>query len=664
MTIPLFTYREALNTLRGVCDGAHEKDYRGFNAVDSPIADSLASFSVWSAKQQNYVVNMLRKYSMQLFDHGIDYYALTKELTKEEKLKAFEEARKIVELKPERPILDYKDNVFTLKIPFEFKDLAKEIDKHYWDNEKKVWCYHTNSRGVIDGLYNLITAHKELNILVKPAASDYIDAYYKDKAQFDGAVKQVISIKENGVPDIPVPLKTKPYDHQKRAYMIGMTLNSAAFLMEMGTGKTLSAVAVAGKRFLDNEVNRLLVIAPLSVIHVWKKEFEIHADFPNNVIVLDNTQMVKKKDKIGECNKPGVLNVLAVSYESAWRMSDELLAWKPDMVILDESQKIKNKKTRRSEFIHELGDEVKYKLILSGTPVTQSPVDLYSQYRFLNKNIFGSNFYSFRNMYCKMGGFEHKQIVGFKNLEDLIQKAHSIAYRVTKEEALDLPEFTDEILYCDLKESAKAYKEMDKEMKVMLENGNCTAPILLAQMTRLSQIAGGFLPIINKDGKIIVQRVGAEKLELLRSVVEDFPRHKKLVIFCRFIPEINAICAMLEEMKISYALITGDVVSKTREVIIDNFQRKEDPKVIILQSAVGGLGITLTAADTMIFFSNDFSYSNYEQQRARVHRIGQCNRITYIQLICKSTIDEMIISALKSKKNVADIIVDMKGGVL
>ena len=660
----MVTYREALNTLRGVCDGAREKDYRGFNAVDSPIADSLSSFSVWSLKQQNYVINMLRKYSMQLFDHGIDYHALTKEVTKEEKIKAFEEARKIVELKPERPILDYKDNVFTLKIPFEFKDLAKEIDKHYWDNEKKVWCYHTNSRGVIDGLYNLIAAHKELNILVKPAASDYIDAYYKDKAQFDGAVKQVISIKENSVPDIPVPLKTKPYDHQKRAYMIGMTLNSAAFLMEMGTGKTLSAVAVAGKRFLDNEVKRLLVIAPLSVIHVWKKEFEIHADFPNNVIVLDNTQMAKKKDRITECNKPDALNVLAVSYESAWRMSDELLAWKPDMVILDESQRIKNKKARRSEFVHDLGDQVRYKLILTGTPVTQSPVDLYSQYRFLNKNIFGMNFYSFRNMYCKMGGFEHKQIVGFKNLEDLIQKAHSIAYRVTKEEALDLPEFTDELLYCELKESAKAYKEMDKEMKVTLESGNCTASVLLAQMTRLSQIAGGFLPITDKDGKVTVQQVGAEKLELLRSVVEDFPRHKKLVIFCRFIPEINAICAMLEEMKISYAAITGDVVSKTREVIIDNFQKKEDPKVIILQNAVGGLGITLTAADTMIFFSNTFSYSEYSQARSRIHRIGQCNRCLYIQLISKGTIDMEIVGALRAKKNVADMIVDMTGGVI
>jgi SNF2 family DNA or RNA helicase len=307
---------------------------------------------------------------------------------------------------------------------------------------------------------------------------------------------------------------------------------------------------------------------------------------------------------------------------------------------------------------------VKYKLILTGTPVTQSPVDLYSQYRFLNRNIFGTNFYTFRNMYCVMGGFEGKQIIGFQHLDDLIEKAHSIAYRVTKEEALDLPDFTDEVMYVELKESLKAYKEMDKTMKVTLESGKCTAPILLAQMTRLSQIAGGFLPLTDKDGKETLQQVGTEKLDLLKSIVDDFPRNKKLVIFCRFIPEINAICEMLEKMKISYAVITGDVPSATRQVVNDNFQKKEDPKVIVLQIRVGGLGITLTAADTMIFFSNEFSYVDYVQARARIHRAGQKNHCVYIQLIAKGTIDEEIVSALQQKKNVADIIVDKIGGII
>lgn len=535
------TYREALYALLKVCDGAQTNDTRGFNGGDAGPARSFAQWSTWTEKQQNYVINMLRKYSNQLLDYNIDYYSLQKEPTREDKQKAFEEARKVVQIQPDHPILDYKDNVFTLKMPFEHKDLAKDAAKHYWDNDKKVWCYHVNSKGVVEGLYDLITKHKELGIVVKTPASDYIDTYFKDKAKFDGDVKQVASIKENGVPDIPVPLKTKPYDHQKRAYMIGTTLNSAAFLMEMGTGKTLAAIAVAGKRFINGEVNKLLVIAPLSILHVWKHEFEQHAQFPNNVIVLNDNQMAKKKSRINDCNKFGVLNILVVSYESAWRMEEELIGWKPEMIILDESQRIKNKKAKRSEFLHDIGDVTKYKLILTGTPVTQSPVDLYSQYRFLNKQIFGTNFYAFRNTYCNMGGFENKQIIGFRNLEDLIEKAHSIAYSVTKEEALDLPDFTDEVMYFDLKDSLKAYKEMDKEMKVTIESGECTAPILLAQMTRLSQITGGFLPITDKDKKVTIQQIGSEKLDLLKSIVEDFPRHKKLVIFCRFIPEINAI---------------------------------------------------------------------------------------------------------------------------
>jgi SNF2 family DNA or RNA helicase len=652
------TYREALNALLSVCDGAKSLDDHGFNGVDSPTARSLASFSVWSEKQQNLVVNILRKYSSQLLHNfSIDYYALTKEQTKEERVKAYEEAKKVV-IPQERPILDYKENVFTLKIPFEQKDFAKDVGPHRWDTDRKLWTYHVNSKGIIDGLYNLIKTHPELNILVKPSASNYIDTYYKDKAQFDGAVKQVVSIKESEVPDIPVPLKTKPYDHQKRAYLIGTALNSAAFLMEMGTGKTLAAIAVAGKRFMDKEVDRLLVLAPLSILHVWKQEFEQHADFPVNVVVLNDAQMVKKKHKIDVCNKPDVLNVLIVSYETSWRMPDELVAWKPQMMILDESQRIKNKKAKRSEFVHELGDEVKYKLILTGTPVTQSPVDLFSQYRFLNKNIFGMNFYHFRNKYCQMGGYMNKVIVGFQNLDDLIEKAHSIAYRVTKEEALDLPDFTDQTMYFDLKDSLKIYKDMSKTMKVLIESGKCTAPVLLAQLTRLSQITGGFLPITDKSGKETVQQIGTEKLDLLKSIIEDFPRHKKLVIFCRFIPEIDAICKILEDMKISYSAITGDVLSSTRELINDNFQKKEDPKVIVLQIRVGGLGITLTAADTMIFFSNTFSYADYEQARARIHRSGQKNHCTYIQLIANNTIDATIVSALKSKKSVADMVVD------
>jgi len=652
------TYREALIVLQGVCDHAISKDEHGFNKIDSPIATSFSGYSVWTEKQQNYVINMLRKYSSQLLhNHSIDYFALTKEQTREERQKVFEEAKKAVVPK-ECPILDYKENIFTLKIPFENKDLAKDVGPHRWDGERKLWTYHVNSKGIIDGLYNLIKSHPELDIVVKPAAVDYIDTYYKNKEQFDHAVKQVISIKENEVPDIMVPLKTKPYDHQKRAFMIGTTLNSAAFLMEMGTGKTFAAIAVAGKRFIDNEITKLLVIAPLSILHVWKQEFEQHANFPVNVVVLNDTQMTKKKKKIENCNKSKVLNVLIVSYESSWRMPDELFEWKPEMVILDESQRIKNKKAKRSEFIHELGDKVKYKLILTGTPVTQSPVDLFSQYRFLNKDIFGMSFYKFRDQYCVMGGFENKQVVGFQNLDDLIQKAHSVAYRVTKEEALDLPDFTDEVMYCELKDSAKTYNDMSKLLKVEVKEGKCDAKSLLAKLTRLSQITGGFLPITDKEGKETVQQIGHEKLDLLKSIVEDFPRNKKLVIFCRFIPEIDAICGMLDEMKISHAAITGDVLSATRELINDKFQKNEDPKIIILQSQVGGLGITLTMADTMIFFSNTFSYSDREQSKARIHRVGQKNHCTYIDLVANNTIDNKILISLKEKKNVADMVID------
>lgn len=657
------TYRDALNILLSVCDGAVELDDRGFNAVDAPLARSLSQFSVWSSKQQNLVKSILYKYKNQLRNYNISYEDLKCEITKDDLIKQHAETLK--KMSEQNPILDFKNGKFTFKISFDKKDIAKNIARHYWDNENKYWIYHAETGGVVEAMHELIINRKDLNIIVKPAARDYINNYFDKKSKFDLSVKRVEQIKESELPDIPVPLKTKPFEHQKRAYMIGTELDAAAFLMEMGTGKTLSAISVAGKRYLDGKISKLLVMAPLSILHVWRQEFEIHADFPCNIIILNDTQMAKKREKILKCDKSNVLNILVVSYESAWRMANNLMDWKPDMVILDESQRIKNKNAKRSGFVHDIGDIVKYKLILSGTPVSQSPLDLFSQYRFLNKDIYGKSFYNFRNKYCMMGGYQNKQIVGYKDLEDLISKAHSIAYRVTKEEALDLPEFVDETLYFDLKDSLKSYRDMEKEMKVVIGDGNCTVNDLLPQMIRLSQITGGFLPISDESGKIVsVQQIGSEKLDLLKTIIEDYPKHKKLVIFCRFLPEIEAIHKMITDMGITCSVITGEVKGDEREQINTAFQTNDDPKIIVLQIRVGGLGITLTRADTMIFYSNTFSYSEYEQARARIHRSGQKNNCTYIQLVANKTIDEDIVKALKEKKGVADIVVDRCGGVV
>jgi SNF2 family DNA or RNA helicase len=458
-------------------------------------------------------------------------------------------------------------------------------------------------------------------------------------------VKVVNEIKSGNFTEFEVPLKTQLFDHQKKAYAIGMSLDSAAFLMEMGTGKTLSAIAVAGKRFVDGQIKRLLVVAPLSVLHVWEKEFIKHANYPFYI----------RKQVLKDGDREGVLNVFIISYETSWRISDEIISWKPEMVIADESQKIKNTDSKRTVFLHDLGRKVRYKFILTGTPVTQSPLDVFAQYKFLNTSIFGDGVTKFKEKYAVLDHFG--AVISYKNLDDLSERALSIAYRVKKEDVLDLPPFVDEIMYCELDESKEIYDSLNNKMKLIFAKGNINHNEVLSQLQRLSQVAGGFFSE-KRNGEIIISPVGKEKLNLFESIVSEFPNDKKFVVFCRYRAEINAVSELLNRLNITNEVITGDTKMEDRNTILDRFKDDKTLRCIVLNIQVGSVGIDLTAADTMIFYSHSYSYADYEQARARIHRNGQVNKCTYIHLIAKDTIDERVLESLGEKKDVADQIVD------
>lgn len=460
-------------------------------------------------------------------------------------------------------------------------------------------------------------------------------------------VKVVNKIKNGEYGEFDVPLKVKLFDHQKKAYAIATSLDGTAFLMEMGTGKTLAAIAVAGKRFLDGKISRLLVVAPLSVLHVWENEFKKFADFPYYIQV--------QKSFNGSA-KENVLNVVIVSYETSWRISDDIIAWKPDMVIADESQKIKSFDAKRSKFLHDLADSVKYKMILTGTPITQSPIDVFSQYKFLNKSLFGDGITKFKDRYAELDDFG--KVVGYKNLDELSDKAHSIAFRVRKDEVFDLPPFVDQIMYCELNESREMYDEVRDELKRAFIKGKVNYNDALAKLQKLSQIAGGFYSEVDDYGERHITQIGTEKLNLLKGIVTDFPIDKKFVIFCRYLSEISAISQLLDEMHIKNEIITGATPMEMRKDILSKFKTNEKLRCIVLNIQVGSVGIDLTDADTMIFYSHSYSYADYEQARARIHRHGQVNKCLYISLVAKDTIDERVLESLGEKKDIAKMIVD------
>ena len=426
-----------------------------------------------------------------------------------------------------------------------------------------------------------------------------------------------------------------------------------AFLMDMGTGKTVTTIAVAGALHKKHWISNMLVVCPKSIVNVWEQEFKKFAAYPHQVTVLDGSGS-KKADTIRHTVGTG-LQVIVVNYESCWRLEEELLRWKPDMIVCDESSKIKNPQAKCSKTLHKLGKVSEYNLILTGTPITNTPLDFFSQYKFLDEGIFGASFYSFRSKYAIIGGFQNHQIVGYKHLDELVTKAHNIAYRIKIDEAVELPEFIEEIRPVKLERQAQQiYDSIDKDSFAELMNSPVTARNVLTRLLRLSQCTGGF---IRGDEDEAAQQVSTAKLDALEDIVDScIGEGKKVVVFARFVPEIDAIAAMLKKKSIEYALIKGDVKDRAKEV--EAFQTDPNVKVFIGQLQTTGMGLTLTAGTVGVYYSLDFSYANYEQSRARIRRIGQTKKGVYIHLVAQNTIDEKVMAALRQKADVAGLLVD------
>lgn len=435
-----------------------------------------------------------------------------------------------------------------------------------------------------------------------------------------------------------------------------MSLNSrgAALLMEMGTGKSLTAIAITGALSQAGRIRRVLIVAPLSILGVWEEEFQKFAAFPYALAVLSGSS-TKKLDTLRHMNGTA-LQVVVVNYESAWRLEKALIAWQPDLIIADEGHKIKTHNIAASKAMHRMGAKASYRLLLTGTVITNKAIDVFSQYKFLNPAIYGNSFYAFRNRYFDMVGYGNHTPVLKKSMEgELTEKLHSISYRATKAECLDLPETTDVIRQIELEPAAlRIYRGLVKESYAELASGEVTATNILTRLLRLSQLTGGFL---GNDETAAVEQVSAAKLSALEDILDGaMAEGKKLVIIARFIPEIKAICKLLEKRGLGYSCITGEV--KNRDEQVARFQNEPEVMAFVGQIATAGLGITLTAASTMVFYSLDYSMSNFEQTKARIHRMGQRIPCTYLYLVARGTVDEKVLAALESKADLARTLVD------
>ena len=472
------------------------------------------------------------------------------------------------------------------------------------------------------------------------------------------------------VPLTAYPVRAKLFRHQVRAANMALIQLSSkpstgfGLLFEMGCGKTLTAIAIMGALYCQHRITRVLVVAPSSVCSVWPHDLAAFAAFPYEVRVLLGEKKQRLEALHSLTDYPNTANrllVAVINYEATHRegIFEALDGYAADLIICDESQRIKNPRAAQSRAVQMLGDRAACRLILSGTPVQNSVIDLYSQYRFLDPGVFGANFYAFRNRYCQMGGYGGHEVVGFQQMDELVRKEHSIALRVTKAECLDLPGQTFVRRYVQLEPAARRlYAQIARASCAELENGeHVTASIVLTKLLRLMQLTGGF---VQADGGDRPRPAGSAKLDALADILEDYVQEagQKLVVFARFRPEIAAICQLLEQRGIRYGRIDGEVPMDQRGTIVETFQQDPGVKVFVAQIQTAGLGITLHAASAAVFYSLDFNYANYAQALARIHRIGQAQPVTYIHLLAEHTVDDQVLDALERKEDLARTIVD------
>jgi len=517
-----------------------------------------------------------------------------------------------------------------------YRESIKEVAGRRYDAEEKVWYIPLTEQNA--ALVKMLGAE---------IAGDLRDVFKADKPR-EVEVKPVQRM----------PIRAAPYRHQIAAFNFALASfdsdrRGVAILADMGTGKTVITIAVAGALHEGGRINKLLVVCPKSIVGVWEAELKKFADFEYGAVALSGDSG-KKADALRHMTGGG-LQVVIVNYESAWRLEAEIGKWKPDFIVCDESSKIKNPQAKQARALHNLGKSAKYKAILTGTPITNSPLDFFSQYKFVDDSVFGTSFYSFRARYAIIGGYGNHQIVGYKNMAELVTKAHSIAFRIRIEDAVELPDKIDEVRAVELERNAKAiYRNIDEDSYAELMQGQVTTRNVLTRLLRLSQCTGGF---IRDDADGIVQEVSRAKLDALEDVLDECgDAGKKVVVFARFVPEINAIERLLKKRKTEYAVIHGGITDRAEQV--ERFQTDPECKVFVGQLQTTGMGLTLTAANVAVFYSLDFSYANYEQSRARIHRIGQTQKCLYIHLVAKGTVDEKVMEALRHKGDVARLMVD------
>ena len=459
--------------------------------------------------------------------------------------------------------------------------------------------------------------------------------------------------------------KTKPYAHQLTALEKSWNKENFAYFMEMGTGKTKVLIDNLAMLYDKGKVDSALIIAPKGVVKTWYEQ-ELPNHLPThieNTLVLWQSNITKtqqeKLDTLFENSgdlKILIQNVEAFSTEKGFKFAESFLNSRRCLMAIDESTTIKTPTARRTKNIISLGKKARYRRILTGSPITKNPLDLYTQCEFLDPWLLDfTSYYAFRNRYAEMKTMHLRgrsiQVVSeFKNLSELSETVKQFSYRVLKEDCLDLPPKNFIKRYVSLTpDQKKIYEQMKKAAMAVLNGKVTTTMTVLTQLMRLHQITCGHFTA--DDGSI--QSVENNRLNELMNVLEE--TEGKAIIWANYQLSVGEIIqAIVKEYgKESVVDYYGLTLQDERQENIKKFQNGDECRFLVGTPQTGGYGITLTKANTVIYFSNGYDLEKRLQSEDRAHRIGQKKAVTYIDIICEDTVDEKIVKALREKINIA-----------
>ena len=454
-------------------------------------------------------------------------------------------------------------------------------------------------------------------------------------------------------------LKTEPWPHQQEAIDFVRDKPGAMLAIEMGAGKSLCNIALMN----ELECQRTLIVCPLSIVdHVWPAQILTHSAREYRIVTLgDRVPGVKAKLKKAQealASRRPTPVVVIINYDSAWRepLGSWLLSQSWDLVVWDEIHRLKSAAGKASRWASKLADRTPRRLGNTGTPMPNTPLDIYAQFRALNKRVYGTSNQSFRDRYAVIedtGFFRQtpdgkrepvKRITGYQNLPELHRKFYSIAYRVAAADVLDLPEARKSYYPVALGPRAQqAYLQMEQSLKADLEEGRVvTAANALARLLRLQQLTSGYAP--DQNGTVV--RIDDAKTRALEDIIQDLGPGEPLVVFARFRPDLDAVLETAQKQDRPAYQISGEAKQ------LDDWL--EHGGVLAVQIQAGGLGLDLTKARYCVYYSPGFGLGEYLQSMARLHRPGQTRPVQYIHLIAAGTVDELVVRALDRKEDLID----------